>query len=91
VNFKRPAWSGPILVAADQAGAEGIGVRLAELRRVVRRLAPVARRSHDAAPLYRVVELLSVLDPMRAEAVRISCLPPGKATEARKRKGREAS
>jgi hypothetical protein len=89
-DIKQPSWSGPILVAVDADGADALGVRLADLRRVARRVQPVAVRTSDGAKLRRVVELLSVLDPQRAEFVRISCLAPGKASEARRRRAAAA-
>ena len=67
----RPVHEGlPLLVALDQPGAAALGVTLAQLRRAALRLAPVAERVWDAAPLFRTVLLLDALDPERAASLR---------------------
>ena len=67
----RPVYEGtPLLVGLDHQGAAALGVTLAQLRRAALRLAPVAERVWDSAPMYRVVELLLIVDPERGENLR---------------------
>ena len=74
----RRAWEGPLLVAIDQDGAEALRVPLDDLRRAAGQLEPVALRSPDQQPLYRVVELFGALGMTEmAEAVRTTSLGPG--------------
>jgi hypothetical protein len=84
-----PSWTGPLLVAIDQDAADALKVPLAELRRVAGRVNVVAERSSDGAKLRRVVELLAVLDPPRAEAVRWSLLPALAQSHAKDRRRAE--
>jgi hypothetical protein len=71
------AWEGPLLVAIDQDGAEALRVHLAELETAAGQLEPVALRSADRQPLYRVVELFGALGMTEmVEAVRTTSLGP---------------
>ena len=69
----------------DELAAREVRVELAAMRRAARRLASVATRSADGAPLFRVAELLAVLDPKRAEAVRRSCRTPAANSKVNER------
>ena len=73
-----PDHQGPILVGCDQGGADALGISLDALTAATERVRPVATRSHDHARLYRVVEVLAVLDPARSVAMRLALMigPP---------------
>ena len=66
-----------MLVPIDQDGAEALRVPLDDLRRAAGQLEPVALRSPDQQPLYRVVELFGALGMTEmVEAVRTTSLGP---------------
>jgi hypothetical protein len=82
VQFKKPfntTWDGPLLVALDQDGAAVLRVPLPELERAASQVVPVTRRNPDDAPLYRVVELLDCLHPVRAEQIRSANTPSARS------------